>query len=185
MISPHLSRTRHRGQRPGASGSDAAKSRRGGSSLQRYAKVGKEQERRGVGQEPNPSRHRTEKRPCSVIFGRFRLNANKTSFVLRSRRNRLEEEEILAMTEELLSLIQEQGCRKMILCLGPGGLDCLFSVFLATLVTVRRKLAECGGLLKLCEVPPQTREVFEACHLQRYFDFEPDQAAAVRALASA
>jgi anti-anti-sigma factor len=103
-------------------------------------------------------------------------------FCVRLRHNRLEEEEILVMAEELFSLIQDQGCRKMILCLGPGALDCLYSVFLATLVTVRRKLIDCGGVLKLCEVSPQTREVFEACHLHRYFDFEPDQAAAVRAL---
>jgi anti-anti-sigma factor len=106
-------------------------------------------------------------------------------FCVRLRRNRLEEKEILAMADELLRLIREEGCRKMILCLGPGALDCLYSVFLATLVTVRRRLRECGGVLKLCEVAPQTLEVFQACHLQQYFDFEPDQATAVRALANA
>jgi anti-anti-sigma factor len=116
-------------------------------------------------------------------YRQIRFERREDVFCVRLRRNRLEEEEILAMAEELLSLIQEEGCRKMIFCLGPGVLDCLYSVFLAALVTVRRKLTEYGGALKLCEVSPQTREVFEACHLQKFFDFEPDQASAVQALA--
>jgi anti-anti-sigma regulatory factor len=48
---------------------------------------------------------------------------------------------------------------------------------------VRRNLVERSGVLKLCEVSPQTLEVFQACHLKQYFDFEPDQAAALAVLA--
>jgi anti-anti-sigma factor len=118
------------------------------------------------------------------IYRQISFERKQDVYCVRLRGNRLEEEDILAMAEELLSLIQDQGCRKMIFCLGPGVVDCLYSVLLATLVSVRRKLSECGGVLKLCEVSPQTLEVFEACRLQKYFDFEPDQAAAVRALAS-
>jgi anti-anti-sigma regulatory factor len=118
------------------------------------------------------------------IYRQISFERKQDVFCVRLRRNRLEEADIFAMAEELLSLIQEERCRKMIFCLGPGILDCLYSVFLAALVTVRRRLSECGGVLKLCEVSPQTLEVFEACHLQKHFDFEPDQAAAVRALAS-
>jgi len=119
------------------------------------------------------------------VYRQISFERKQDMYCVRLRRTRLEEADIVALAEELLSLIQEQSCRKMILCLGPGALDCLYSVFLATLVTVRRKLQECGGVLKLCEVSPETLEVFEACQLQRYFDFEPDQAAAVRALAGA
>ena len=119
------------------------------------------------------------------IYRQISFERKHDVFCVRLRRTRLEEQDILAMADELLSLIQEQNCRKMILCLGPGALDCLYSVFLAALVTVRRNLSECGGVLKLCDVSPQTLEVFEACHLQKFFDFEPDQAAAVRALAGA
>jgi anti-anti-sigma factor len=103
-------------------------------------------------------------------------------FCVRLRDKHLEEEDVLAMAQELLNLIHVQGCRKMILCLGPGSLDCLYSVFMAALVMVRRNLVERGGVLKLCEVSPQTLEVFQACHLQQYFDFEPDQAAAMAVL---
>jgi anti-anti-sigma factor len=105
-------------------------------------------------------------------------------FCVRLQRKRLEEHDILAMADELLSLINDQGCRKMILCLGPDALDCLYSVFMATLVTIRRNLIERGGALKLCEVPPETLEVFQACQLKQYFDFAPDQATALATLAS-
>lgn len=118
------------------------------------------------------------------IYRQISFERTKDVLCVRLRRNRMEEQEIVAMAEELLSLINEHGCRKMIFCLGPGALDCLYSVFMATLVMLRRHLIERGGVLKLCEVSPQTQEIFEACHLQQYFDFEPDRATALAVLAS-
>lgn len=118
------------------------------------------------------------------VYQQIAFEQHQDVFCVRLRHHRLEEQEILAMADELLSLINEQGCRKMILCLGPGLLDCLYSVFMATLVMVRRNLVERGGALKLCEVSPETFEVFQACQLQQYFDFAPDQAAALAGLAS-
>src|SRR5437667_10398093 len=117
-------------------------------------------------------------------YQHIKFEQKQDVFCVRLRRYRLEEQEIIAMADELLSLINDHGCRKMILCLGPGALDCLYSVFMATLVTVRRNLVERGGVLKLCEVSPETLEVFQACHLKQYFDFEPDQAAALAGLAN-
>jgi anti-anti-sigma regulatory factor len=116
------------------------------------------------------------------VYRQISFERRQDAFCVRLRRNRLEEQDILAMAEELLSLINEQGCRKMIFCLGPGVLDCLYSVFMATLVMVRRNLVERGGVLKLCEVSPATLEIFQACHLKQYFDFEPDQATALAVL---
>jgi anti-anti-sigma factor len=116
------------------------------------------------------------------IYRQISFEQKQDVFCVRLCRNRLEEEAILALADELLSLISERGCRKMILCLGPGSLDCLYSVFMATLVMVRRNLVERGGVLKLCEVSAETLEVFQACQLQQYFDFEPDQAAALAVL---
>jgi hypothetical protein len=117
------------------------------------------------------------------VYRQISFERQKNIFCVRLQRSRLEEQEILAMAEELISLINEQGCRKMIFCFGPGLLDCLYSVFLATLVMVQRTLVEQGGVLKLCEVPPETLEVFQACHLKHYFNFEPDQATALADLA--
>jgi hypothetical protein len=104
-------------------------------------------------------------------------------FCVRLRRTHLEETDILEMADELISLIKEQGCRKMVLSLGPGPLHCLYSVFLAKLVMVRRNILEQDGRLILSDATPDTLEVFEACHLKEHFEFEPDQAVAVAALA--
>jgi len=118
------------------------------------------------------------------VYRQIAFEQQHDIFCVRLRRNRLEEQDILVLADELLSLINEQGCRKMILCLAPGSLDCLYSVFMATLVMVRRNLVERGGALKLCEVSPETLEVFQACQLKQYFDFEPDQETALAVLAS-
>lgn len=101
---------------------------------------------------------------------------------VRLRRQQMEEPAILEMAEELLNLINEQGCRKLALGLGPRPLECLYSIFLAKLVTIRRHLMDQGGALKLFEVAPETQEVFAACHLKEFFDFLPDEAAAIAAL---
>ncbi len=98
------------------------------------------------------------------------------------RQRRLDEAAVLEVGDELLRLIHEQGCRKLVLSLGPEPLQCLYSVFLAKLVTVQRHLHEKGGQLKLCDLHPETRTVFEVCQLDEYFDFMPDRAKALAAL---
>jgi hypothetical protein len=106
-------------------------------------------------------------------------------FCVRPRKWQFEESEIYALSEELLSLISEEGCRKLALSLGPQEPQCLYSVFLAKLITVRRRLMEEGGALVLCNVAPAVLGVFTACQLQDYFDFAPDVAAAVEKLRGA
>jgi hypothetical protein len=104
-------------------------------------------------------------------------------FCVRLRRTHLEETDILEMADELIGLIDKEGCRKMAFSLGPEAPNCLYSVFLAKLVMVRRHLRELDGSLKLCDATPDTLEVFAACRLKEHFEFAPDQAAAVAALA--
>src|SRR5437016_3897963 len=84
-------------------------------------------------------------------------------FVARLRKRRLDEPAILEMANELAQLITEQGCCKLVLSLGPDTPELLYSVFLAKLVMVHRLLSERGGALKLCDLTPQCRDVFEAC----------------------
>jgi anti-anti-sigma factor len=93
---------------------------------------------------------------------------------VRLRQLRMDEADILEMADELVELIDKQPCRKIALSLGPGQVECLYSVFLAKLVMIRRLLAEREGRLKICEATPETIGVFEACHLKDYFDFVPD-----------
>ena len=97
---------------------------------------------------------------------------------VRLRRARLDEAEVYELTNELLALADE-GCPNLALSLGPDGPVCVYSVFLAKLMTVQRILGERGGALVLCEVSPVTRTVFTASRLDEKFQFLPDFDAAV------
>ena len=116
-----------------------------------------------------PFRHITVERKNGVFF-------------VRLRRSRMDETDILEMADELVSLIADESCRKMAFSLGPNQVECLYSVFLAKLVMIRRLLGERDGKLKICEATPETVGVLEACHLKEYFDFVPDQQTAIAEL---
>ena|SRR5581483_6138566 len=100
-------------------------------------------------------------------------------YCVRLRPGHLQETDILEMADEMHSLIVDEGCRRMAIALGPETVDCLYSVFLAKLVGVRRRMLECGGHLVLCDLHPAVVGVFEACRLKEYFEFVPDRATAV------
>ncbi|HKI38719.1 MAG TPA: STAS domain-containing protein [Gemmataceae bacterium] len=101
---------------------------------------------------------------------------------VRLTKHQLVEEEVLQLGDEVLALI-DGGCRKLAFTLGPGALQCLFSVFLAKLVMFQRVMRERGGAMKLCDVTPEVRGVFEACRLHDLFEFTPDLATALAAFA--
>jgi len=107
------------------------------------------------------------------------VERQKDVFCVRMRKRKLDETELHEFIDEVLSLIHDEGCRKMALSLGPGSPECLYSIFLAKLFTVRKRLIDAGGKLKLCDVTPDVVGVFEAVHLQDFFDFVPDMATAV------
>jgi anti-anti-sigma factor len=97
--------------------------------------------------------------------------------------NQLDETALHETGEELKRLIEAEGCRKMILSLGPEDLECLYSIFLAKLVSLQRRLREHGGALKIADASSFTIGIFEACRLQDLFDFAPDRATAIAAFA--
>lgn len=100
-------------------------------------------------------------------------------FCVRLSQPRLEEAQIYEMGAELRALVTEEGCRKMALSLGPESPECLYSVFLAKLISVQRVLREHGGELVLCQVQRVVRDIFVACGLDNLFAFLPDFEAAV------
>jgi hypothetical protein len=112
-------------------------------------------------------------------FRHIKVERREDVFCVRMRHSRLEENEIYQFGEELVSLCHREGCRKLALSLGPETPDCLYSVFLAKLVSVRNTLLKVGGRMVLCEVGPVAKSVFEACLLHREFTFVPDFEAAV------
>ena len=92
---------------------------------------------------------------------------------------RLIENEIHELALELIHLAREGGCPRIALSLGPQTPECLYSVFLAKLISLRRRLKELGGGLKLCECTPQVIDIFEACALLDHFDIVADPATAL------
>ena len=103
-------------------------------------------------------------------------------FVVGLRHRRLQELEIHEMADEVHGLINADGCRKMVFLLGPDSPEFLYSVFISKLVSIRRRMTECKGALRLAEVGPELSDVIKACQLQDYFDFAQDRDAAVASL---
>jgi anti-anti-sigma regulatory factor len=119
----------------------------------------------------------------SASFRHIEVTRNNDAVTVHFRRRRMSEADILELADELKALVRDQGCRKMALALGPGQLECLYSVFLAKLVMLRRSLLEQGGKLALCAASPETMAIFEACQLKELFDFQPDLKAGLAAYA--
>jgi hypothetical protein len=105
-------------------------------------------------------------------------------FCVHLKQSRLEEMEIEALGGELVSLVQDGGCRKLVLNLGLNSPSVLFSLFLAKLAMVHHRLQDVSGAMRLCAVNADIMEVFQACQMDSYFEFAPDQDAAVAALTS-
>ena len=99
--------------------------------------------------------------------------------IVSPRKTRLDENEILTFTDELRNVANQPGCRKLILRLGPHPVECLYSVFLARLVTLQRALVIQNIALILAEMHPDSLEIFRACMLDKYFLFADSLQAAL------
>ncbi len=100
-------------------------------------------------------------------------------FCTRLRQKHLDEPMIHEMAGELRQLVADESCHLMALSLGPEAPECLYSVFLAKLITLQRILREKQGELVLCHVSPPVRSIFATCCLDQLFHFEPDFDAAI------
>jgi hypothetical protein len=103
-------------------------------------------------------------------------------WVIRLRNFQMLEPEMIEMSDEIVSLIEDEGCRKLVVCLGPGELGCLYSLFLAKLVTIRRHMLEAGGAMRFAEASENTLNVFRACDLDKILYFVPGVADAIAEL---
>ncbi len=102
--------------------------------------------------------------------------------IVRMRDYRMLEGAMIEMADEVVGLIEDQGCRKLVFCLGPDEVVCLYSVFLAKLVMIRRHVLEKGGVLRIAEATENTLNVFRACDLDKLLSFVPNVDAAVAEL---
>lgn len=88
-------------------------------------------------------------------------------------------EELLA---DLDKLVAEVGGAKVVLLLGPHDPECLYSMFLAKLISVQKRLRQAGGALVLAGASEEVKEIFAACRLLELFDFKVDREAALQSL---
>ena len=128
--------------------------------------------------------HPHEGQPMTRPYRHIEVERRGEAFCVRLRQARLDETTIYELAGELRELVTVEGCRKMALSLGPESPECMYSIFLAKLITLQRVLREHGGGLILCHVRPVVREIFAACCLEQLFCFRPDFEAALAEWAS-
>jgi anti-sigma B factor antagonist len=91
----------------------------------------------------------------------------------------LDEQNIQVIGEQLFSLVDEAGRRKVLL--NFGNVEYLSSAALGKLITLNKKLQAAGGRLVLCNIDPQIYEVFEITKLNKLFNIQKEEQAALQA----
>jgi anti-sigma B factor antagonist len=91
----------------------------------------------------------------------------------------LDETSIQVIGDQLFSLVDESGRRKILL--NFGNVEFLSSAALGKLITLNKKLQSAGGRLILCNIDPQIYEVFEITKLNKLFIIHKEEQAALQA----
>jgi anti-sigma B factor antagonist len=91
----------------------------------------------------------------------------------------LDEQNIQVIGEQLFSLVDEVGRRKILL--NFGNVEFLSSAALGKLIALHKKLQAVGGRLILCNIDPEIYEVFEITRLDRFFNIQKEEQAALQA----
>lgn len=91
----------------------------------------------------------------------------------------LDEQNIQLIGEQLFSLVDESGRKKVLL--NFGNVEYLSSAALGKLITLNKKLQAAGGRLILCNIDPQIYEVFEITKLNKLFNIQKEEQAALQA----
>ena len=90
----------------------------------------------------------------------------------------LDDAKIQEVGNELNHLVEGQGCKDLLLSFKD--VDYLSSAALGKLITLRRKVNEVSGRLKLCSIAPETFQVFVVSRLDTFFDIHHDEQTALR-----
>jgi anti-sigma B factor antagonist len=91
----------------------------------------------------------------------------------------LDEQNIQIIGDQLFSLVDNDGLRKLLL--NFGNVEYLSSAALGKLITLNKKLQTAGGRLVLCNIDPQIFEVFEITRLDKFFNIQKEEQAALQA----
>jgi len=90
----------------------------------------------------------------------------------------LDEQNIQVIGEQLFSLVDQDGRRKLLL--NFRNVEYLSSAALGKLITLNKKLQAGGGRLILCNIDPQIYEVFEITKLDKFFNIQKEEQAALQ-----
>jgi len=90
----------------------------------------------------------------------------------------LDEQNIQVIGEQLFSLVDESGRKKLLL--NFGNVEYMSSAALGKLITLNKKVQAAGGRLVLCNIDPQIREVFEITKLDKLFVIRNDEQEALQ-----
>ncbi len=90
----------------------------------------------------------------------------------------LDEQNIQIIGEQLFSLVDESGRKKLLL--NFGNVEYMSSAALGKLITLNKKVQAAGGRLVLCNIDPQIREVFEITKLDKLFVIRGDEQEALQ-----
>ncbi len=85
----------------------------------------------------------------------------------------LDEQNIQVIGEQLFSLVDEVGRRKILL--NFGNVEFLSSAALGKLIALHKKLQAVGGRLILCNIDPEIYEVFEITRLDKFFNIQKEE----------
>jgi anti-sigma B factor antagonist len=91
----------------------------------------------------------------------------------------LDEQNIQVIGDQLFSLVEQDGLRKLLL--NFGNVEYLSSAALGKLITLNKKLQAVGGRLILCNIDPQIYEVFEITKLDKFFNIQKEEQTALQA----
>src|SRR5690348_1536882 len=91
----------------------------------------------------------------------------------------LDEQNIQKIGEDLFSLVDELGRRKVLL--NFSNVEYLSSAALGKFITLNKKVGKAGGQLILCNIAPQIHEVFEITKLDKLFNIQKEEQAALQA----
>jgi len=90
----------------------------------------------------------------------------------------LDEQNIQVIGDQLFSLVDEVGRRKILL--NFGNVEFLSSAALGKLIALHKKLQAVGGRLVLCNIDAEIHEVFEITRLDKFFNIQKEEQAALQ-----
>jgi anti-sigma B factor antagonist len=94
----------------------------------------------------------------------------------------LEESDIRALQESIMSVVEQTG--RINLILDFANVRFLSSAVLGLLIRISKKIYERDGQLRLCNISPKIHEVFKITRLTKVFEIHKDVASAVASTAS-